>query len=378
MAAVAYLTAFALDGAELTSTWAGLAVALGAIARRERGRAGEDAAGAPRAALEARTAAAGSLAFLSLATVYVVGFVVPPEAAFGDPRGLGSVLAAVGVVGGAAFLRARQQPGSSAALACDALAAAALAFGTAVVLEGPALAVAWSAQAAVLLSFAARLRGTPSLSTVPVEGGWVVDADGRLELPRADALTFAAAIGFAALAAVHTIVLDASPRALVAGVDDLAGAAMALAGLATACLTATRLAPSTTWRTGAGLAGAATLVYLGSVVVIGVFQPEVAALHAGIGGLEVRQEGQVLLSAFWGSVGLGSLLAGLILGRRTARIAGLALLVLAVAKVFAFDLATLDSIYRVLSLVGLGLLLLAGAFAWQRLRPSPPPAPGTG
>ncbi|MDX6650263.1 MAG: hypothetical protein QOJ97_2214 [Solirubrobacteraceae bacterium] len=365
MAAVAYLTAFALDGTTLASTWAGLAVALGAVARREHARAGAAPAG-DRAAAEARTAGFGSLAFLALAAIYVLASVVPPAAAFEDPRGLGSLLA-VGVVGGAAFLRARQEPGSSAALTCDVLAAAAVAFGTAVVLEGPVLAVAWSAQAALLLSFAARLGGAPSVSTVPVEGGWVVDADGRLELPRASALAFAAGVGFAVLAAAHSIALDAPPRALVDGVDDLSGAALALAGLAAACLAAARLGPSAAWRTGAGLAGAATLVYLGSVVVVGVFPPEAAT---GIGGLQARQEGQVLLSAFWGSVGLGSLVAGLILGRRPARIGGLVLLVLAIAKVFAFDLATLDSIYRVLSLVGLGLLLLAGAFAWQRLRPS--------
>ena len=31
----------------------------------------------------------------------------------------------------------------------------------------------------------------------------------------------------------------------------------------------------------------------------------------------------------------------------------------------------LESAYRVLSFIALGLLLLAGAFAWQRLRPRP-------
>jgi uncharacterized membrane protein len=39
--------------------------------------------------------------------------------------------------------------------------------------------------------------------------------------------------------------------------------------------------------------------------------------------------------------------------------------------VIVFDLATLDSIYRVASCVALGLLLLGSAFAYQRLRPRP-------
>ena len=44
-----------------------------------------------------------------------------------------------------------------------------------------------------------------------------------------------------------------------------------------------------------------------------------------------------------------------------------------VAKVFLYDLSTLTSLYRVASFIVLGLLLLAGAFAYQRLRPPPVP-----
>jgi uncharacterized membrane protein len=43
------------------------------------------------------------------------------------------------------------------------------------------------------------------------------------------------------------------------------------------------------------------------------------------------------------------------------------LLVLAAAKVFLYDLASLDQMARVLSLLGLGLLLLAATFLYQRL-----------
>jgi uncharacterized membrane protein len=42
-------------------------------------------------------------------------------------------------------------------------------------------------------------------------------------------------------------------------------------------------------------------------------------------------------------------------------------------KVFLYDLSGLTSIYRVASFVVLGLLLLAEAFAYQRLKPPPPP-----
>jgi uncharacterized membrane protein len=45
----------------------------------------------------------------------------------------------------------------------------------------------------------------------------------------------------------------------------------------------------------------------------------------------------------------------------------------ALAKVFLYDLATLTPMARVASFIVLGLLLLLGAFAWQRIRPRPLP-----
>ena len=65
-------------------------------------------------------------------------------------------------------------------------------------------------------------------------------------------------------------------------------------------------------------------------------------------------------------------LAGLIGWRQGVREAGLGLLAVATGKVFLFDLSYLDVAYRVLSLIGLGLLLLAGAYAYQSLRPRRP------
>ena len=45
------------------------------------------------------------------------------------------------------------------------------------------------------------------------------------------------------------------------------------------------------------------------------------------------------------------------------------LLGVTIAKVFLYDMASLESMARVGSLIGLGMLLLCGAFAWQRVRP---------
>lgn len=75
------------------------------------------------------------------------------------------------------------------------------------------------------------------------------------------------------------------------------------------------------------------------------------------------------MSVFWALVGVGTMVLGLRRDLAIVRIAGLALLGVAVAKVFLFDLATLTAGYRVVSFIGLGLLLLGGALVWQRLRP---------
>jgi uncharacterized membrane protein len=117
-----------------------------------------------------------------------------------------------------------------------------------------------------------------------------------------------------------------------------------------------------------------TVLYLASVALVTVFQPTAGSAPVTVLDLGVRQEGQVLLSAMWSIVGFFALMAGLRRDADAVRTAGLGLLGLAVTKVFVYDLSTLTSIYRVVSFVVLGLLLLAGAFAYQRKRPSPPRA----
>ena len=72
-------------------------------------------------------------------------------------------------------------------------------------------------------------------------------------------------------------------------------------------------------------------------------------------------------------LGLGLLIVALRANRDRLRTAALAVLLLTVAKVFLYDLSTLTSLYRVFSFIALGLLLLTGAFAYQRLRPPPVP-----
>lgn len=209
------------------------------------------------------------------------------------------------------------------------------AFGFADALDGPALVVGWAMQAVALAYLATRASRKPK----PYGSN-------------AERLLIAAGT-YLGLALGHVLLFEAPPSAIFAGVDDLG---YALAGLG-ACAAAAfygRFAlrefdPDVVQVCEA--LGAATLVYLGSVAIV-----------------DTLAAGQVLLSAFWTLTGLGAIVYGLLRDVRRFRLGGLALLALAVSKVYTYDLAELDELSRVLSFIVLGLLLLVGAFAYQRIQ----------
>lgn len=72
-------------------------------------------------------------------------------------------------------------------------------------------------------------------------------------------------------------------------------------------------------------------------------------------------------SAAWLALGSAFLGWGVVRGSKEARLASLIVVVMAVLKVFLIDLADLKGIWRPLSLIGLGLVLLAIALVYQRL-----------
>jgi uncharacterized membrane protein len=169
---------------------------------------------------------------------------------------------------------------------------------------------------------------------------------------REDPIAAGAALALAALTALDAVVVLASPDALIYGLDRPLAAA---AGLAAATVAFALLGLiERRWAAPAALLA----LYLASVELVTPFA-------------DVPQHAQPLLSSLWALVGVGALIAGLVRDKLVLRQAGLALLAVTVAKVFLYDLAALTSIYRVASFIVLGLLLLAGAFAWQRIRPRP-------
>jgi uncharacterized membrane protein len=218
-------------------------------------------------------------------------------------------------------------------------------MGVANAFDGPMLVAVWSALAAATAFMATRVdrEYTPTLS----------DAQRLLVV----------AFGFLALAIVHTLVVEAPPNAIAEGVEDLGSSLVAIAccaGAALACWYWGREIESSEG-TIAGFISAAGFVYLGSVGIIDA----IGANDAG----ESREIGQAWLSAFWSATGLGAVVWGLVRRSPQARLGGLALLSVAIVKVWTYDLSELEELARALSFVALGLLLLAGAFAYQRFKP---------
>ena len=60
--------------------------------------------------------------------------------------------------------------------------------------------------------------------------------------------------------------------------------------------------------------------------------------------------------------------AGFVLRDRLPRLQGLALLLLCILKLFFYDLRNLDTPYRILSFIMLGLILLGVSWTYSRFR----------
>jgi uncharacterized membrane protein len=201
----------------------------------------------------------------------------------------------------------------------------------AVTLDGPAVVAAWSAEALVL--------------------AWA----GRRTETRERGLV--AALVFAGLTGAHVLAFEVPPTSLAYGLHSIPTAigavALVLVALAGIAAAYDDVRDVLAW-IGAGLG-----VYLASALVV-----DLAGAHAG----HATQTSQLALSGFWAALGFAAIVVGLLRRERALRLGGLGVLALAVGKVFLVDLAHLESIWRVGSFLALGLLLLAGAFAYQRAR----------
>lgn len=116
-------------------------------------------------------------------------------------------------------------------------------------------------------------------------------------------------------------------------------------------------------RVAAGL-GLATLIglWLGSFEIDRAFAPEAGRVE---NAAMVRQ---TAWSIFWGLYAIGLIAIGFAKGTAWSRYAGLGLLAVTIAKVMIVDMAEVRYVYRVLSFLGLGVLLILTSVTYARLR----------
>jgi uncharacterized membrane protein len=348
-----------LHGPVLALAWAATTAGFGVLARRTLSGADEQ-----RAARDAMLLGLGLGGHLLLTCVQALTQ-VPPDALASDHAIAAGGYAAIAATACAAFVAGRFVDGVRRdwAITLDVVAMTGAAYLTAVALDGPLLAAAYAAEAVALATIGLRERDEVA--------AWGAGA-------------------YLGLALGYGLLVVAPVDALVAGLDDVPGTALALGAAALAALRGAQLAARgrrdaepggavdlllARGRAVLGAAGAVTLLYLASTALVTAFQPGDGTPDAGLFELGVRQLGQLLLSALWATTGLTALVAGLRRDDRALRLGSLVLLLATVGKVFLYNLAALTSLYRVGSFMGLGLLLLVAASLWQRMRPSPFAAP---
>ena len=83
---------------------------------------------------------------------------------------------------------------------------------------------------------------------------------------------------------------------------------------------------------------------------------------------DLRLAQQMSLSVIWAVYGGALLTVGILRRRMLLRLMGLLLLALTIIKVFFIDLAGLEQVYRIISFIVLGVILLAVGFLYQRFR----------
>jgi uncharacterized membrane protein len=89
--------------------------------------------------------------------------------------------------------------------------------------------------------------------------------------------------------------------------------------------------------------------------------------HGPVLGGPIGDAEQYAYSTAWLGFGIALLAVGFILRSQPARLTALAVIALTIAKVFIVDTASISGIYRALSVIGLGVVLLGIGWVYQRV-----------
>ena len=116
--------------------------------------------------------------------------------------------------------------------------------------------------------------------------------------------------------------------------------------------------------------GLALLLAIASFLTLWILSAEIITLVES-GLIDVPRKYQddlvsLALSLLWAVYAAVLLVLGMVRGWTRVRQAGLALLAIPVIKLFAFDVFELELEYRVAAFLGLGAMLVAGGYLYQR------------
>jgi uncharacterized membrane protein len=156
---------------------------------------------------------------------------------------------------------------------------------------------------------------------------------------------------------------------VVFNVQFLVGAVLCVV-LAAACwhwartdADATSVSPAAARQVALALIGLLGL-WLGSLEIDRFFAPEAGRLEAN-----AAMARQTALSIYWGLYAIATVAVGFAWRSSVCRYAGLALLAITLGKVLTVDMAEVRYAYRVLSFLGMGLLLVATSVGYSKLAP---------
>ena len=80
----------------------------------------------------------------------------------------------------------------------------------------------------------------------------------------------------------------------------------------------------------------------------------------------LKEMSSLVISVLWGLYALVLFVTGIIKESSHAKIAGFIMSSMTIIKVFFYDLSSLETTYRILSLVVLGIILLTISFIYQK------------
>lgn len=98
------------------------------------------------------------------------------------------------------------------------------------------------------------------------------------------------------------------------------------------------------------------------------FEKAIALQDPAIAATSLENIKQLMLSAAWLGFSISLMVYGILGRERHLRMVAIVLFGIAILKIFIYDLSFLETLYRIFSFIGLGVILLAVSYLYQRYR----------